>query len=125
MKPLLIISVLGAVLITSFTFAQEPKYLNVSDSNSQIRSNTGKPSSEYVNNNAVIIGDCTGCHSIKRINNGLNNWFQLSESEYKAAVSSMITRKIRMLNGELTRNEGQQLYKFLLSLYDQNSQWSP
>lgn len=125
MKPLLIISVLGTLVITSLALAQESKQVIVSDSNQKISSNTGKLSFEYVNNNAVIIENCTGCHSIKRINSGLNDWFKLSESEYKDAVSSMITKKIRMLNGELTRNEGQQIYKFLLSLYGPNSQWSP
>ncbi|MDD2732980.1 MAG: hypothetical protein PHF56_03490 [Desulfuromonadaceae bacterium] len=125
MKPILIISVLGAMLITSLALAQESKQITVSESNPKTSSNTSKLSFEYVNNNAVIIKNCTGCHSIKRINSGLNNWFTLSASEYKDAVSSMITKKTRMLNGELTRNEGQQLYKFLLSLYGPNSKWSP
>lgn len=125
MKPLLIISILGTMVITSLALAQVPKQVVVSEINPQVRNNAGKLSIEYVNGNAVIIENCTGCHSIKRINSGLNDWFKLSESEYKDAVTSMVSKKIRMMNGELTRNEGKQLYKYLLSLYGPNSQWSP
>lgn len=122
MKALLILIIPGTILLASLALAQEP---NASANYLQKRSSASTLPPNYINNNVEIIKYCTGCHSINRINSGLKDWFMLSEPEYNDAVSSMITKKVRMLEGKLPRKDGQAIKTFLLNLYAANSQWSP
>lgn len=60
---------------------------------------------------------CVGCHSQQRIISSLNNWLTLSEAEYSSTLKEMIAKKMRLSNGDITRQASQKIFDFLFSLY--------
>lgn len=62
---------------------------------------------------------CTACHSEQRIINSLNDWVSMSEPDYIATLKTMMAKKMRLTNGDLTRQSGQKIIDLFLFLYKQ------
>jgi hypothetical protein len=107
---------LGTMIIASSAIAKEQN----PHKNSLDGTSFSKLSDLHLNNNKEISKHCTHCHSTQRINKDLYEWMKLSRNEYNETISKMITKKIRLMNGQLSRSDGHKIYEYLVGLYNQS-----
>lgn len=58
---------------------------------------------------------CTKCHSESRIMNALQSMQTSQSGNYDKEVKSIISRKIRLTNGDISRQDGKKIIDYLVS----------
>jgi len=60
---------------------------------------------------------CTGCHSEDRIMTRLQSLHGEQDDYYEKEVKTIILRKIRMTNGDISRQEGRKIMDYLVTVW--------
>lgn len=60
---------------------------------------------------------CTSCHSAARIMTTLQAMHTAKDEHYEKEVKNIIARKIRMTNGEISRQDGRKIMDYLISVW--------
>lgn len=66
----------------------------------------------------LIKQHCTKCHSESRIMNALQSMHSSRDENYDKEVKSIISRKIRLTNGDISRQDGKKIIEYLVSLWN-------
>jgi len=77
--------------------------------------------------NAILMNDseadrlikqhCTKCHSESRIMNALQSMHSGRDENYEKEVKSIISRKIRLTNGDISRQDGKRIIEYLIAIW--------
>jgi hypothetical protein len=70
-----------------------------------------------VEGNLLVKQHCTKCHSESRIMNALQSMHSSRDKEYEKEVKNIISRKIRLTNGDISRQDGKRLIEYLLAVW--------
>jgi len=60
---------------------------------------------------------CTGCHSEGRIMTTLQSLHGSQDMNYEKEVKNIIIRKIRMTNGDISRQDGRKIMDYLVAVW--------
>jgi len=60
---------------------------------------------------------CIKCHSESRIMNALQAMHGSQDSGYDKEVKSIISKKIRLTNGDISRQDGRKIIEYLVSIW--------
>jgi len=72
--------------------------------------------------NDLVKKHCTGCHSEGRIMNKLQAMHGEQDENYEKEVKAIILRKIRMTNGDISRQDGKKIMEFLVAVWQRQKQ---
>jgi len=70
-----------------------------------------------VETDRLIKQHCTKCHSESRIINALQSMHGNRDENYEKEVKNIISRKIRLTNGDISRQDGKRIIEYLIAVW--------
>jgi len=69
--------------------------------------------------NLLIKQHCTKCHSESRIMSAMQSTLSSRDENYEKEIKSIISRKIRLTNGDISRQDGKKIIEYLVAVRQQ------
>ena len=85
----------------------------------KLNSNINGTPQRDVEADLLIKQHCTKCHSESRIMNALQSMQNRQNENYDKEVKSIISRKIRLTNGDISRQDGKKIIEYLVAVRQQ------
>lgn len=107
-----------AVLYSINSFAGEGRRIKVfgdgANQEIDLEGQSPKITGEYL----VFKKYCTSCHSVRRVTRALNEWRESSSGRdsFDAILGDMMTKKMKLIEGEMSPDDAQGIHHFLLSI---------
>jgi len=111
-----------AVLFISFaanpalaeSFAEQPVHLEA-----KLDQSINGTSQKDVEANLLIKQHCTKCHSEGRIMSAMQSTLSSRDENYEKEIKGIISRKIRLTNGDISRQDGKKIIEYLVAVRQQ------
>jgi len=110
---------LAAVLFVSFAASAPALAESFPDLEAKLNPSISGTSQRDTEANLLIKQHCTKCHSESRIMTAMQSTLSSRDENYEKEIKGIISRKIRLTNGDISRQDGKKIIEYLVAVRQQ------